>query len=59
MVGKSEGKRLLERPRRRWKANVRNDVTEIGWEIVGWIHLAQDSDQWRAVANTIMKLRFP
>jgi hypothetical protein len=33
------------------------DVKEIGWEGVHWIHLGQDSDQWQAVVNTVMKLR--
>jgi hypothetical protein len=30
-----------------------------GWEVVDWIHLAQDTDQWRALMNTVMKLRVP
>jgi len=25
------------------------DLMEIGWEIVDWIHLAQDRDQWQSV----------
>jgi hypothetical protein len=32
-------------------------LPEIGLEIVGWIHLAQDKDQWMAVVNTVMSLR--
>jgi hypothetical protein len=39
--------------------NIRTDLKEIGWESVEWIHLAQDRDQWRAVVNTVMKLRVP
>jgi hypothetical protein len=31
LVGKPEGKRLLGRPRRRWKDNIRMDFREIGW----------------------------
>jgi hypothetical protein len=31
------------RPRRRWEDNIRMDLREIGWEVVDWIHLAQDS----------------
>jgi len=33
------------------------DLREIGCECVDWIHLAQDSDLWRAVVNTVMNLR--
>jgi hypothetical protein len=33
------------------------DLGEIGWEVVDWMHLAQDRNQWRAVVNTVMKLR--
>jgi hypothetical protein len=35
------------------------DLGEIGWDGVGWIDVAQDRDQWRALVNTIMKLRVP
>jgi len=45
LVGKSEGKRPLGRPRRRWKDNIRMDIKEIGWEGVDWIHLAKDRNQ--------------
>jgi hypothetical protein len=41
-VGKTEGKRLLGIPRRRWEDNIRMDLKEIGWEVVDWIHLAYD-----------------
>jgi hypothetical protein len=57
--GKSEGKRLLGRPRRRWKNNIRMDLKEIGWEDVDWIHLTEVRDHWRAVVNTVMNLRVP
>jgi hypothetical protein len=33
-------------------------VREIGWSGMDWIELAQDKDQWRAVANTVMNLMF-
>jgi len=32
------------------------DLKETGCEVVGWIHLAQVSVQWRTVINTIMNL---
>jgi hypothetical protein len=45
------------KPRRRWKDNIRMDMREVGWEGMDWMHLIQDRDQWRAVVNTVMKLR--
>jgi hypothetical protein len=35
------------------------DLREIRCEVVNWIHLAQDRDRWRALVNTVMKLRVP
>jgi hypothetical protein len=32
---------------------------EIGWDDVGWIDMAQDTDQWRALVNTVLNLRVP
>jgi hypothetical protein len=32
LVGKPEGKRPLERPRRRWVDNIKIDVREIRWD---------------------------
>jgi hypothetical protein len=45
-VGKPEGKRPLERPRRMWVDNIRMDVLELGWSGVNWIGLAQDRNRW-------------
>jgi hypothetical protein len=59
LVGKPEGNRPLGRPRRRWVDNINMDHTEIGWDGVDWIELAQDRDQWRALVNTVMDLRVP
>jgi hypothetical protein len=57
LVGKREGKRPLERPRRRWKDGIRMDLREIGWGGgVEWIQLAQDRDRWRAVVSAVMNL---
>jgi hypothetical protein len=57
LVGKPEGKRTLERPRRRWEDGIKMDLREIGWGGVEWIHLAQDRDRWRAVVNAVMNPR--
>jgi hypothetical protein len=59
LVGRPEGKRQLERSRRRWVNHIKMDLREIGWEGVDWIDMAQDRNQWRALVNTVMNLRFP
>jgi hypothetical protein len=59
LVGNPERKRPLGRLRRRWVDNIKIDLREIGWDGVNWIDLAQDRDQWRALVNTVMKLRVP
>jgi hypothetical protein len=33
------------------------DLREIEWNGVDWIDMAQDRDQWRALVNTVLKLR--
>jgi hypothetical protein len=57
LTGKSEGKRPLERPRRRWEYGIKMDLREIGWGGVEWIYLAQNRNRWRAVVNAVMNLR--
>jgi hypothetical protein len=57
LVGKPEGRRPLERPRRRWEYGVRMDLREIGFGGVDCIRLAQDRDRWRAVVSAVMNLR--
>jgi hypothetical protein len=58
-VGRSESKRSLGRPRRRWEDNIKKDVREMGIDGANWIQLAQDRVQWRACVNTAMSLRVP
>jgi hypothetical protein len=48
LVGKPEGKKLVGRSRRRWENNIIMDLRDIGWEVVDWIHLAQNRVQWGA-----------
>jgi hypothetical protein len=57
LMGRPEGKRPFGRPRRRWEYGIRIDLREIDWGSVDWIQLAQDSDRWQAVVNTVMNLR--
>jgi hypothetical protein len=53
LAGKSEGKRPLVRPRRRWENGIRMG----DWlGDVDWIRLAQDRDRWRDVVSAVMNL---
>jgi hypothetical protein len=54
LIGNPEEKRPLGRPRHRWEDNIGMNLREIGWEVVDWMHLAQDRDQWRTLVNTVM-----
>jgi hypothetical protein len=40
LVGKPEGKRRLERPRRRWENNIKMDLQEVGCGCIEGIELA-------------------
>jgi len=46
-VGKPKGTRRLRRPGYRWEDNIRIDLRKIWWEIVNWIKMTQDRDQWQ------------
>ena len=59
LVGKSEGKRPLGRPRRRWEKYIKIDLQEVGGGCGEWIELAQDRDRWRVLVSTEMNFRVP
>jgi len=59
LVGKSEGKRPLGRPRRRWVDNIRMDLQVVGCGYMDWIGLAQDRDSWRTLVSAVMILGIP
>jgi hypothetical protein len=59
LVGKPERKTSLRRTRRKWVDNIKMNLREILWGGTYWFDLAQDSDQWRAVANTVANIRVP
>jgi hypothetical protein len=56
-VEKPEGRRPLGRPRYRWVDTITMDLGEAGWGDGDWIGLAQDSDRWRALVNSVLNLR--
>jgi hypothetical protein len=57
LVVKAEGTRPLTRARHRWYWN---NLREIGWEVVDWIHLApQDKKQSWAPMNMIINFQVP
>jgi len=58
-VGKTEGKRPLGRPRRRWEVNIKMDLQEVGGGYGDWMELARDRNGWRALVSTVTKLRGP
>jgi hypothetical protein len=59
LVGWTEGRRPLGRPRHRWEDNIKMDLGKLGFGDVDWINWAQDRDRWRALVNTVMNLRVP
>ena len=59
LVGKPEGKRPLERPRRRWEDNIKMDLQEMGYGVMDWIELAQDRNRCRALVNAVINLLVP
>jgi hypothetical protein len=59
LVGKSEGKRPLGRPRRRWEDNIKMDLQKVGCGVMDWIELAQDRERWRALVTAVINIRAP
>jgi hypothetical protein len=57
LVVKRAGKVPHVGPRRGWEDKFEMELTEMGWESVDCINLAQDAKKWRAVLNMEMKLR--
>ena len=58
LVGKSEGKRPVGRPRCRWEDNIKVALQEVGCRGMDWIELAQDGNSWPALMNAVMNFRF-
>jgi hypothetical protein len=59
LVEKTEGKRALGRPRRRWEDNIKMDFQKVCWDGMDWKELTQDRDRWVARVNAVMNRRVP
>jgi hypothetical protein len=57
LVGKSEVKRPLGRPRRRWEDHIKMDLQEVVGGRGDWMELAQDRGRWRALVGTVRNFR--
>jgi hypothetical protein len=54
LVGKPEEKRPQGRTNGRWVDNIKMDLRVVGWNVMDWIDLDQDRDQWRALVNAVI-----
>jgi len=59
LVRKCGGKRLLVRPRRRWKDNIQTDFQEVEWDVMDWVQVAQDRNTRRAPVHVVVNHRVP
>jgi hypothetical protein len=59
LVERPEGKRPLERHRRRWEDNIKLDLRGIRIDGANWIRLNRGRVQWQAFVSTVMNLRVP
>jgi hypothetical protein len=58
-LGRLEGKRPLERPRRRWEDNIKMNLQKVGLGGVDWIDISHDRDSWWKLVNAVMNLQVP
>jgi hypothetical protein len=59
LIGRPKGTRPLGKPRCTREDNIRMDIKEMWWQGMDWIRLVQSMEHWRALVNTVMKLRVP
>jgi hypothetical protein len=59
LVGKSEGRRSIRRPRRTWEDNIKMDRREVRRGGMDWLDLAQDRGRWWALVIVVVNLRVP
>jgi hypothetical protein len=59
LVGKTEGKRPLGRPRLSLVDNIKMDIQGVDCGGMDWTELAKGRDRWRALVDAVMNLRVP
>jgi len=59
LMGKSEGKRPLGRPRLRWEDNIKMDLQEVGGGCGDWMELAQNRERLGALVSMVMNFPVP
>jgi hypothetical protein len=59
LVGKLKGRRPLEKPRSKWKDNMKMYLRDIEWGSMDWICLSENRDHWRGLVNTVTNLQCP
>jgi hypothetical protein len=55
----SQQERATRKTKNMWVGSTKMDIIEIRWRGMDWIGLAEDSDQWSALVNTVTSLRVP
>jgi hypothetical protein len=58
LVGKTDGKETVGRPRHRWEDNIKVDLQELECGFMDWIDPAQDRDRRQALVNAVVNLWF-
>jgi hypothetical protein len=59
LVLKPEERRPLGRPRGRWEYNIKNGFKVIGCEVLDWVRLPQERDEWCDLIKIVKDPKFP
>jgi hypothetical protein len=54
LVGRSEGKRPIGRPKRRRENNIKMGIPEMAWEGIEWIDLDENRDRWCVILYVVV-----
>jgi hypothetical protein len=59
LFARPEELRPLVRHKQKWDGNTIIDLKQIDYEVVDWIHIAEDRVRWWAVMNRVINLQVP